>query len=312
MPTKKTHIVPRRDQALGGNMARSKDKSSSPDHNRQRNKRHPKQNQALGGNMARSKEKSRSPNNRHPTSKPNGPTTSIYVRRSPLIDKNRQNLKSVRENDDHPKRSLYNDQEDSESDDSDISESTMVSKNETNTRKYKQDGTDLHMRDPLLEHNGNSPDSNNGKNSDDDENSGELGTDNSVNKQTMTVYSTFDSNSMNGLIDDKINFPRVLRPLIINTVRTVMFRRIKFLTNDKLSMDSPIFQELLHHTGFNRNQENAGKYYDALRHIIMRQMNSKRNYCTDQILAKARGRKSFLLLFTNICTNALTLFNYKI
>jgi hypothetical protein len=84
-------------------------------------------------------------------------------------------------------------------------------------------------------------------------------------------------------------FPRNLKAMITNTIRTQIFRRIKFLNYEKLSLESNIFKLLFHTTGYHDKQEQQIKY-EPLREIVQRQMNSKRNYCTDQILAKARGK----------------------
>jgi hypothetical protein len=114
-------------------------------------------------------------------------------------------------------------------------------------------------------------------------------TDDSIHQHVpMSVSSTYEF-PMKGFIEEDNNFPSIFKPIIINAVRTIIFRKIKFLNNEKLSMDSSIFHDLLNITHLNKSQDNPGKYYDAVRQIVMRQMNSKRNYCTDQILAKARG-----------------------
>ena len=89
--------------------------------------------------------------------------------------------------------------------------------------------------------------------------------------------------------DDEMELPSNIRIMIINTVRNIIFRRIKFLTNEKLSIESSIFKTLYDTTGFQNRIEQSAKY-EVLRSLVQRQMNSKRNYCTDQIMNKARGK----------------------
>lgn len=89
-------------------------------------------------------------------------------------------------------------------------------------------------------------------------------------------------------------FPHSLKAAVVNTIRTQIFRRIKFLTNEKLSLESNIFKSLFNLTGYHEREEQLAKY-EPLRGLVQRQMNSKRNYCTDQILAKARGTNADLL-----------------
>jgi hypothetical protein len=81
---------------------------------------------------------------------------------------------------------------------------------------------------------------------------------------------------------------QTLKAMLINAIRTSVFRKIKFLTNEKLGMESSIFQNLYETTGLKNKVEQQAKY-ESIRTLIQRQMNSKRNYCTDQIMAKARG-----------------------
>ena len=88
--------------------------------------------------------------------------------------------------------------------------------------------------------------------------------------------------------DPNKQLPQTFKAILINIIRTKVFRKIKFLTNDKLGLDSSVFNLLYMTTGLNKQTERVAKY-DSIRRLIQRQMNSKRNYCTDQIMAKARG-----------------------
>jgi hypothetical protein len=107
------------------------------------------------------------------------------------------------------------------------------------------------------------------------------------------VHSGHDL-QIRALMEDDGDFPANLKVMLNNMIRTQIFRRIKFLTNEKLSLESSIFKRLFATTGCNSKHEQQSKY-EAMRSLVQRQMNSKRNYCTDQILAKAKG--TIVLIF---------------
>ena len=81
-----------------------------------------------------------------------------------------------------------------------------------------------------------------------------------------------------------------IKALLINAIRTVVFRKIKFLNQQKLGQESNIFKLLYEKAGICRADQ--FKKYGNIRFLVQRQMNSKRNYCTDQIMAKARGKQT--------------------
>ena len=90
-----------------------------------------------------------------------------------------------------------------------------------------------------------------------------------------------------------------LKALLITNICTTLFRRIKFLTNEKLGRESSVCQLLFHTTlGITNPVEQVAKY-ENVRQLIQRQMNSKRNYCTDQITAKARGTQIIFFLIVD-------------
>lgn len=111
------------------------------------------------------------------------------------------------------------------------------------------------------------------------------------NDDAISSIMPFSVTNTNKMFADEENsaFPRNLKAMITNTIRTQIFRRIKFLNYEKLSLESNIFKLLFHTTGYHDKHEQQIKY-EPLRELVQRQMNSKRNYCTDQILAKARGK----------------------
>ena len=79
-----------------------------------------------------------------------------------------------------------------------------------------------------------------------------------------------------------------LKALLITNIRTTVLRRITFLSNEKLERESSVCQLLFHATGITNQVEQIANYKD-IRQLALRQINSKRNYCTEQIMAKARG-----------------------
>jgi hypothetical protein len=99
------------------------------------------------------------------------------------------------------------------------------------------------------------------------------------------LVKTFNDEGNHGL-------PSNIKAMLISAIRTQIFRKIKFLTNEKLSKDSSVFQEIFKAIGFH-NQDEQNVKYETIRFLVQRQMNSKRNYCTDQIMAKARGKDMF-------------------
>jgi hypothetical protein len=103
---------------------------------------------------------------------------------------------------------------------------------------------------------------------------------NNVSK-TMLVAETDNENSK------KVN--QHIKALLINAIRTVVFRKIKFLNQQKLGQESNIFQLLYEKAGISKTDQ--FQKYENIRFLVQRQMNSKRNYCTDQIMAKARGKQ---------------------
>jgi hypothetical protein len=101
--------------------------------------------------------------------------------------------------------------------------------------------------------------------------------------------------------DAKLN-PQ-LKALLINAIRTLVFRKIKFLNNEKLGAESNVFRELYRAAGLNCKIEQRHKY-EVIRTLVQRQMNSKRNYCTDQIMAKARGTYANCITFEIFVQNS--------
>ena len=103
------------------------------------------------------------------------------------------------------------------------------------------------------------------------------------------LASSSHHNLMMKSMHDVGELPGNFKALLINTIRTTVFRRIKFLTNEKLGLESSVFQLLFRTAGLYDKLDQHGKY-ESVRTLVQRQMNSKRNYCTDQIMAKARGK----------------------
>lgn len=120
-----------------------------------------------------------------------------------------------------------------------------------------------------------------------------------VESEASISSSMFAMQSMAGvqkMYNDARKLSVNLKALLITNIRTTLFRRIKFLTNEKLGRESSVCQLLFHATGITNPVEQVAKY-ENVRQLIQRQMNSKRNYCTDQIMAKARGTQ--IIFFFN-------------
>ena len=114
-----------------------------------------------------------------------------------------------------------------------------------------------------------------------------------------TSMLSMQSSSMQIMYHDARKMSVNLKALLITNIRTTLFRKIKFLTNEKLGRESSICQLLFQTTGITNPVEQIAKY-EGIRQLIQRQMNSKRNYCTDQIMAKARGTLIIYLFFLNL------------
>jgi hypothetical protein len=111
------------------------------------------------------------------------------------------------------------------------------------------------------------------------------------NELTMGESKALNSSIIRNLMMQPVGkLSATFKAMLINTIRTTVFRRIKFLTNEKLGLEGSVFTLLYETTGVLNKADQQAKY-ESIRSLIQRQMNSKRNYCTDQIMAKARGKQ---------------------
>ena len=108
------------------------------------------------------------------------------------------------------------------------------------------------------------------------------------------------TNNMAEVNNEDTKVSQHIKALLINAIRTVVFRKIKFLNQQKLGQESKIFQLLYEKAGICKADQI--KKYENIRFLVQRQMNSKRNYCTDQIMAKARGKQTSYVQMLQICS----------
>jgi hypothetical protein len=71
-------------------------------------------------------------------------------------------------------------------------------------------------------------------------------------------------------------------------VRKDVFRMIKFLSDDKLRMNSTIMNQLYEQISVTDDKEKIRKHV-GVRYLLQRQLNSKRNYCTEKIVKQMKG-----------------------
>jgi hypothetical protein len=204
------------------------------------------------------------------------------------------------------KRKLYDDDDDDDDNSSSDSSKTVVDENEKNKRYPNNGKSYLSNNDPpLIELTVNTPPAKKHKpaleTSDDDSSqktvkSKENGKNNAIPETIGSAERNDDAVSSimpptvssSQLEDNETNLPQPTKTLIVSLIRNQIFRRIKFLSNEKLSFDSSICKQLFNSIGFHDKKAQVAKY-EILRHLVLRQMNAKRNYCIDQILSKARG-----------------------
>ena len=70
--------------------------------------------------------------------------------------------------------------------------------------------------------------------------------------------------------------------------RTKIFQQIKFIGADKLVMNSNIMENMYRNINVTDHNEKC-KLHEALRHIVQRQLNSRRSYCIDKIIGQMKG-----------------------
>jgi hypothetical protein len=105
----------------------------------------------------------------------------------------------------------------------------------------------------------------------------------------LSMNSSSEQVEINYPIDEGSKLSNDTKTVLIGAIRSQTFRSIKFLTNQKLSQNSSIFQ-LMYEKAMITTEHEKKYYFEEIRCLIQRQMNSKRNYCTDQIVVKAKGK----------------------
>jgi hypothetical protein len=85
-------------------------------------------------------------------------------------------------------------------------------------------------------------------------------------------------------------------------VRNNVFKRIKFVGPEHVCMDSPLIQEMLKLANVASEDDKKRKFL-GVKYILQRQLNSKRNYCSDKIIKECRGKllSNTSAMFTRYC-----------
>ena len=105
-----------------------------------------------------------------------------------------------------------------------------------------------------------------------------------INTPKETI-SGFNSKSKQAMLDTlKPAQQMILRGL----ARTKIFQSIKFIGADKLVMNSNIMENMYKNINVTDHNEKC-RLHEALRHIVQRQLNSRRSYCIDKIVGQMKG-----------------------
>ena len=108
-----------------------------------------------------------------------------------------------------------------------------------------------------------------------------------VSSFTKTYCETvvgFDSKGKKNMLEN-INEQELL--VLQSYVCKNTFRLIKFLSNEKLSMNSTIMNSLYEQISITDNKVKEEKYL-GVRYVLQRQLNSKRNYCIEKIVKQLK------------------------
>jgi hypothetical protein len=99
------------------------------------------------------------------------------------------------------------------------------------------------------------------------------------------IFPNINSNSrMN--INDPVNLlPQTIKNIVILHIKENVFRRLKFLSHDKMKKDHQIFLEIFRNCNITK-EEDKEKYFEGIVLLVKRQMSSKRNYAKDLIVKK--------------------------
>jgi hypothetical protein len=106
-----------------------------------------------------------------------------------------------------------------------------------------------------------------------------------INTHVETI-SGFTSKGKQAMVDSLLTSPQQM--LLRGMVKTKIFRMLKFIGPDRLAMNSTIMEHLyssIHVTDHNEKCQ----LHDALRYILQRQLNSKRDYCISKMVNQMKG-----------------------
>lgn len=124
----------------------------------------------------------------------------------------------------------------------------------------------------------------------------------------VETLSGFTSKGKQAMVDSILTSPQQM--LLRGMVRTKIFRMLKFIGPDKLAMNSTIMEHLYSNIHVTDHNEKC-QLHDALRYILQRQLNSKRDYCISKMVNQMKGMNlnlSEFLLYLILLTSPLLQF----
>ena len=114
-----------------------------------------------------------------------------------------------------------------------------------------------------------------------------------INTHVETI-SGFTSKGKQAMVDSLLSSPQQM--LLRGVVRTKNFRMLKFIGPDKLVMNSTIMEHLYSNIHVTDHNEKC-QLHEALRYILQRQLNSKRDYCISKMVNQMKGMNLNLINF---------------
>jgi hypothetical protein len=117
-----------------------------------------------------------------------------------------------------------------------------------------------------------------------------------INTHVETI-SGFTSKGKQAMVDSLLSSPQQM--LLRGVVKSKFFRMLKFIGPDKLVMNSNIMEHLYSNIHVTDHNEKC-RLHEALRYILQRQLNSKRDYCISKMVNQMKGMNLNLINFLNL------------
>lgn len=117
-----------------------------------------------------------------------------------------------------------------------------------------------------------------------------------INTHVETI-SGFTSKGKQAMVDSLLSSPQQM--LLRGVVKSKIFRMLKFIGPDKLVMNSTIMEHLYSNIHVTDHNEKC-RLHEALRYILQRQLNSKRDYCISKMVNQMKGMNLNLINFLNL------------